>query len=265
MHAASSLLLAAAGVMAAVVNAQTTCPVACTAIYSPVCASDGQTYGNECEFDVAKCQSSDDSLAIVSTGECPSSSASGSAGSDGASATSSGEDSGSDVGSSCAQEFACLEVYDPVCGSDSVTYGNSCELKFAQCTDASITQVSAGECASSSSSGSVGGESDVDAGDDSSSESESSSSSSECSTVCTREYQPVCGSNGITYDNSCLFDNAQCLNASLSVASDGVCADNSTSSSSSSSSSASVVAQSGGNGLLLPMIVATAVALQVAM
>jgi hypothetical protein len=41
----------------------------------------------------------------------------------------------------------CTMDYDPVCGSDGVTYSNSCMLGLANCKDSSITQASDGECA----------------------------------------------------------------------------------------------------------------------
>ena len=45
----------------------------------------------------------------------------------------------------------------------------------------------------------------------------------ECNRACTREYFPVCASDGRTYPNKCEFKNAQCKQAELVITSEGVC------------------------------------------
>ncbi|KAF0715059.1 hypothetical protein As57867_003578, partial [Aphanomyces stellatus] len=46
--------------------------------------------------------------------------------------------------SSC--EMLCIDLYDPVCGSNNKTYSNDCYLKLAQCTDKTLTLAKTGEC-----------------------------------------------------------------------------------------------------------------------
>ena len=45
------------------------CPRFCTREYAPVCASDGKTYGNTCEMQVASC-SMQEMLFVEKNGEC---------------------------------------------------------------------------------------------------------------------------------------------------------------------------------------------------
>ena len=42
-------------------------------------------------------------------------------------------------------------------------------------------------------------------------------------TVCTQEYNPLCGTNGQTHSNPCTFQAAQCGDVTLQVAYEGEC------------------------------------------
>jgi hypothetical protein len=50
-----------------------------------------------------------------------------------------------------------------------------------------------------------------------------------CERPCNAMYAPVCGNDGRTYGNSCIFGTAKCKNATLSIVSNGKCGQYSTS------------------------------------
>ena len=83
----------------------------CPAIYAPFCASDGETYDNDC------C-ARNVGISEYSFGDC-----------------------------GCIDEYKitgdsiCTEEYQPVCGCDRITYSNDC---YAE--NAGVTQWTEGEC-----------------------------------------------------------------------------------------------------------------------
>ncbi|OWY95318.1 protease inhibitor Epi10 [Phytophthora megakarya] len=98
--------------------------------------------------------------------------------------------------------FGCLDVYEPVCGSNGETYSNSCYLRLASCqSNNAITQTSDGECASLPTSTAPSTKASTD---------NSTSGGVDCPDACPDEYDPVTDENGVEYPNECSMIAAKC-------------------------------------------------------
>lgn len=167
----------------------------CPAVYDPVCGVDGVTYGNACE---ARCAG----VEIAHEGEC--------------------RDECQDNGD-CPDDLVCFPpsktcqprcvvdclVCDPVCGEDGVTY--CCGETDAHCNGVEVAHPGSCECEPVLCD--LFCEFGFKLGPD-------GCPICECNEpcICTEEYDPVCGVDGVTYSNACF---ARC--AGVEVAHEGEC------------------------------------------
>ncbi|XP_067161179.1 ovomucoid-like [Apteryx mantelli] len=88
--------------------------------------------------------------------------------------------------SSRGTDLRCRESFEPVCGTDGVTYPNECSLCMEMRRCKTVDKQHDGRCVQINCAGHLR----ANDGDD---------------RICTREYNPICATNGITYANQCKF------------------------------------------------------------
>ncbi|XP_063091307.1 agrin isoform X8 [Cavia porcellus] len=181
--------------------------VTCDGAYKPVCAQDGHTYDNDCLRQQAECRQQR-AIPPKHQGLC-------------AQAPSPCHEVQCAFGATCAVkngkavcecQQVCTGIYDPVCGSDGITYGSMCELGAMACALGQEIRVTrrgpcdqCGQCR-------FGALCEAETG------------RCVCPSECVASAQPVCGSDGHTYASECeLHVHACTQQVDLHVISAGPC------------------------------------------
>ncbi|CAH1247769.1 AGRN [Branchiostoma lanceolatum] len=225
----------------------TTCySIACPRMYAPVCGTDGKTYSNICVLAKAACVVSVEDpagpeLSIDHKGACGSTNEElvpqlietkpkKEQKEEVAKKEEQQQQQEEDLDITTCNSIACPRLYLPICGSDGKTYPNFCLLAKAACVANELTISHKGAC-------------DEEPAQvpqliaskpkmEQQQEQEEPAVTTCFKPGCPRIYMPVCGSDGKTYSNTCLFQQAACASTmadpsapELTIVSKGTCDD----------------------------------------
>eukprot|EP01134_Creolimax_fragrantissima_P007847 CFRG7847T1 len=155
----------------------------CRQTVEPFCSIDKnsvyETFANDCLLAVAQCSQDARGIKTAHPGECT-------------------ED---ELKQTLCIQRSCKRILAPVCGSDGETYSNDCLLKVAAC-DNPITKAYDGHCdhiQNSTTADIINPNDDIE---------------DYCTNnVCTKTFNPVCGSNGVSYRNECILQHKSKCNS----------------------------------------------------
>ncbi|XP_054637122.1 agrin isoform X1 [Dunckerocampus dactyliophorus] len=184
-------------------------PIECDGTYKPVCGKDGRTYTNDCVRRKAECHSKT-LVPIKHAGPCD------------LDTPSPCMDKVCNHGAVCVVKNnepvcecpeACPQTSDPVCGSDGHSYGSPCEMRAMGCALQKAIHIQhKGPCDEACANCSFGAICDAQSG------------LCVCATECVESHQPVCGSDGTTYNSECELHVRACKKQmDLRVVSQGEC------------------------------------------
>jgi len=217
-----------------------TCQNLCGGVYRPVCGSNGKTYSSKCILEFTNCiaqNRGEHVVQLLNQGKCVQQ--------DTLSDNNAMDDSGFVIeqlvaeseGELDVQEFdvneedcptSCTFQYDPVCGSDGETYSNLCNLKVTACIlNKRIKFKYEGECREEETNDEDAIEVIVSSSQDALQQDPSLDVEplvSAETVQCEFTFQPVCGTDGVTYSNACnLKQTAEALGLTVEVSYPGRC------------------------------------------
>uniref|UniRef100_A0A668A9S5 Agrin n=1 Tax=Myripristis murdjan TaxID=586833 RepID=A0A668A9S5_9TELE len=170
-------------------------PINCDGSYKPLCGKDGRTYANDCERRKAECQAKTH-IPVKHQGPCdlhiPSPCLEKVCEHGAVCVVKNGEPV-------CECPEACPQTPDPVCGSDGQSYGSPCEMRAIGCALQKAIHIQhKGHCDKTCANCSFGAICDAQTGQ------------CVCPSECVESHQPVCGSDGTTYDSECELNVRAC-------------------------------------------------------